>query len=123
MDWNGTFNSAQFREAVKDCMDIVATYKLRYWLANSSKIDLIQPEDQTWTSKVLLPGLSEMGVKKVAIIIPENLYNHMAIAAIMVHGKEDTTFDFQYFVKKEEAINWFSQSASSDVAQQEEKMH
>ncbi|MFC6996848.1 hypothetical protein [Rufibacter roseus] len=107
MDWSGSFTSAQFREAVTYCMDVVAEKKLKYWLANSSLIGEIQPADQKWTSETLLPRLSELGVRKVALVIPEDLDSHLAITTIMVRGKEKSTFESHYFVKKEEALAWF----------------
>lgn len=106
MDWNGTFTSAQFREAVTYCMDIVASEKLKYWLANSSQIGEIEPADQKWTSETLLPGLSAMGVKKLALVIPEDLNSHLAITTIMVRGKDNTKYESHYFVKKSEALAW-----------------
>jgi len=106
MDWHGDFTSDKFREAVTYCMEQVAARHLKHWLANSSEIGEIQPEDQKWTSNTLLPRLSELGVKKVALVIPEDLYSHLAITTIMVQGKDKTTFDSHYFVKKEEAMAW-----------------
>ncbi|WP_066838498.1 hypothetical protein [Rufibacter ruber] len=106
MDWDGTFTSAQFREAVTYCMELVAQKKLKYWLANSSRIGEIQPADQKWSSEVLLPRLSELGVKKVALVIPEDLNSHLAITTIMVRGKEKSTFAANYFVKKKDALDW-----------------
>lgn len=107
MNWSGSFTSEQYREAVTYCMDLVASKGLTYWLYNSIDIGLINPDDQKWTSRTLLPRLSELGVKKVAIIVPEDLNSHMAIASIMVNGKEAITFDMHYFVKKEDAAEWF----------------
>ncbi|WP_192822298.1 hypothetical protein [Rufibacter sp. LB8] len=106
MDWKGTFTSAQFREAVTYCMDLVAEHKLKYWLANSSQIGEIQPSDQKWSSDVLLARLSEMGVRKVALVIPEDLNSHLAITTIMVKGKDKSAFMANYFVKKEHALAW-----------------
>ncbi|MCC9137005.1 hypothetical protein ACFSKU_05565 [Pontibacter silvestris] len=107
MNWAGSFTSGQYREAVTFCMDLVASKGLKFWLANSLNIGQIQPDDQRWTSKTLLPRLSELGVKKVAIVVPEDLDSHMAIAAIMVNGKEAIKFDMHYFVKRKEAEEWF----------------
>lgn len=107
MSWSGSFTSELYREAMDYSLDLVASKNLKYWLTNSSNIGLIKPEDQNWTSQTLLPRLSELGVEKVAIIVPDDLNSHMAIASIMVNGKESITFDMHYFVKKEDAAEWF----------------
>jgi PhoPQ-activated pathogenicity-related protein len=107
MTWNGLFSSAAYREATLTCLAAVKEYNLKYWLADTSNIDEIKADDQDWTNENILIPISEAGVKKVAIIIPENVYNHLAISSIMVKGKGRFKFDSQYFLNKREALTWF----------------
>lgn len=113
MTWQGTFTSGQYREAVEFCWQLVENNKLKYWLANTKHIDEIKPNDQQWTSAMLMPRLSAFGVKKVAIVIPESVYNHFAISNVMALAKDDITFITKYFVYKEEALTWFKESVAT----------
>lgn len=108
MSWDGKFSSAQYREATLNCVEAVKQFQIRSWLADTSKIDEIKAEDQDWTNENVLIPISDLGVKKVAIIIPENVYNHLSISAIMVKGKSRFRFESQLFVHKKEAVDWFA---------------
>lgn len=107
MTWNGKFTSAQYREGTIACVAAVAEFKLKNWLADTRNIDEIKAEDHNWTNENILFRISDLGMKKVAIVIPENVYNHLAISAIMVAGKNHFKFVSQYFVTKNEALEWF----------------
>ena len=107
MTWKGNFTSAQYREATKACVAAVKQFNLKNWLADTRHIDEIKPEDHDWTNENVLFPISDAGMEKVAIVIPESVYNHLAISAIMVKGKSQFRFDSRYFVHKEEALEWF----------------
>lgn len=110
MVWNGNFTSAEYREATLACLAAVKEFKLKNWLADTSKIDEIKIEDQDWTNENVLFPISGAGVRKVAIVIPEDVYNHLAISSIMVKGKGRFKFDSQYFVTRADAYTWLSKS-------------
>src|SRR5688500_3911398 len=76
MTWNGPFTSATYREATKTCLAAVQQYNIRNWLADTRRIDEIKNEDQDWTNDNILVPISDLGVKKVAIVIPEDVYKH-----------------------------------------------
>ncbi|MBK0402379.1 hypothetical protein I5M27_05245 [Adhaeribacter sp. BT258] len=108
MSWNGKFTSMQYREATLNCVEAVKQFNLKNWLADTSKIGEIKTQDQDWTNENILIPISDLGVKKVALIIPEDVYNHLAISSIMVKGKSRFRFESQYFVQKREAVEWFA---------------
>ena len=110
MTWNGHFTSSEYREATKSCVAIVAEHNIKNWLADARLIDEIRAEDHEWTNENVLVPISNLGVKKVAIIMPESVYNHLAISSIMVKGKSRFKFESSYFVHKKEALDWFSRS-------------
>lgn len=110
MTWDGKFTSAQYREATRKCVETVKEHDLKNWLADTSRIDEIKAQDQDWTNENVLFPISALGVKKVALIIPENVYNHLAISSIMVKGQSKFRFRSQYFVHRKEALEWFKQA-------------
>lgn len=110
MTWQDKFTSAEYREATRVCVEAIKTFKIRNWLADTRNIDEIKVSDQEWTNENILYPISDLGVKKVAIIIPENVNNHLAISSIMVKGRSYFRFDSRYFVYKKEAFDWFNQA-------------
>jgi|SRR5688572_8671713 len=108
MTWNGPFTSSEYREATKTCLETVARHNLKNWLADARLIDEIKAADHDWTNENILVPISDLGVKKVAIIMPESVYNHLAISSIMVKGKSRFKFESRYFVHKKDALDWFS---------------
>jgi glucan-binding YG repeat protein len=106
MTWNGSFSSQDYRRGTLACVEAVKSFQLKNWLADTSRIGEIKPEDQTWTNENVLFPISDLGVRKVAIVIPEDVYNHLAISSIMVQGKGRFKFTSQYFVHRSEAFNW-----------------
>lgn len=110
MTWNGAFTSAQYREATRACLAAVQQFGLKNWLADTRLIGQIPAEDHEWTNENVLVPVSDAGVRKVAIVIPEDVYNHLAISAIMVKGKSRFKFESRYFVYKNEALEWFKKA-------------
>ena len=111
LTWNGKFNSSEkYRSAVIHSVEAVRKYKLKGWLADARNIDEIHPEDQKWTNENVLFPAYALGITKVAIVIPESVYNHLAISAIMVGGKGKYNFDSQYFLNLEDAYSWLKRA-------------
>ncbi|ALI98742.1 hypothetical protein [Rufibacter tibetensis] len=106
LHWSSEFTSEQYRQGCTWGLERVTALQLRYWLADTSKFARLQPADQKWTSEFLFPELSKVGLVKMAVVIPEDLYSHLAISTIIVEAKDATTFDTHYFVKQEEALAW-----------------
>ncbi|MFC6996846.1 hypothetical protein [Rufibacter roseus] len=106
LHWSNKFTVEEFRQACLWCLERVTALKIKFWLADSSNIARLETENQKWTSGFLLPKLSEVGLKKMALVIPEDLYSHLAISTIIVEAKDNIQFDTHYFVKVEEALAW-----------------
>ena len=111
LHWSNEFTSEQYRQGCTSGLETVTALKLKYWLADTSKFARLQPKDQKWTSEVLFPELSRVGLKKMAVVIPEDLYSHLAISTIIVEAKDATKFDTHYFVKEEDAMAWINSQA------------
>ena len=67
---------------------------------------MIDPEDQEWVNTDWLPRAIEAGYRKVAIIVPEDIFSQIAVDDIMEKAREEAPVEDHYFTNLEEAKAW-----------------
>lgn len=107
-EWNET--SAEItEEAVKDEFQIilkkVEDLHPEYMIADTLKFKYaINPDTQRWITRFFMADIIEMGVKKYAMIVNEDLYKRYTSQdeeEELVDG-----FKLKYFRNKDQAMNW-----------------
>lgn len=88
---------------------------IRKYLPNSLLINVqdlrytIPPEMQEWTAKEVIPKMIEIGVRKLAYIIPQDFYAQLSIEQL---ADELPNFNFErrIFADEKTAMNWLLNS-------------
>jgi hypothetical protein len=78
--WNGFRTTRQMKDVLEGhFMDIYRRYHSAKVLVDSTRMSGSFNEANDWLATVYMPGLIQLGLKKVAIILPHNIFAQMAV--------------------------------------------
>lgn len=89
--------------------ELALQFNVTKWIGNTKHAKAIRPVDQEWTVKEWVKGFSKTNVKRVAVIVSDDIFNKMAIDNLMLKGNEVVKSDTKYFNNLEEAEKWVSE--------------
>lgn len=77
-------------------------------LFNAQVIGKLLPHTKEWLSTVYYKSLSDMGVKKVARVLPENVFNRLSFESVMTRAEAlgGVAFEVRNFTNDAEALRW-----------------
>lgn len=107
MTWKAYVMGDLFRLGLNKGLELIELQKTGRWLADLRKMENLTIEDQEWSSNDWFPRAVKGGVRKMAIIIPENTMANMALKNIM-NNVEGIDIETKYFSSFEEAYQWIS---------------
>ncbi len=105
-EWHGFANSEEYREVLNTYTEVAKKYNVTNWIGNTKNAKAIRPLDQEWTVKEWVHEFAKTNVKRMAIIVSDDIFNKMAIDNIIRKGNEIVKFDTKYFNNLEEAKKW-----------------
>lgn len=94
-----------FKQVLLEILAFIKKNKVEWYLADTQEFKFsIIPEVQDWTNTHFLPQIFELGVKKMAIIVSEDLFSQVSIEQVL----EDNQSGMQsaYFKTTDEALQW-----------------
>jgi hypothetical protein len=77
-------------------------------LLNAQAIGKLLPHTKEWLSTVYYKSLSEMGLKKLARVLPENVFNRLTFEAVITRAEAlgGVAFDVRNFTNDTDALRW-----------------
>jgi len=112
-EWNelsGDLSEEGVKGEMKVILDKVEEYNPEYVIADTKKFKYkIDSDTQRWITRFFMADIIEMGVKRYAIIVPEELFAQLGKTT---EGDEEIFDDFQvkYFENKDQAMKWLIMS-------------
>lgn len=83
---------------------LISKYNCKYLLSDCSHLEILSFDGQAWIKSNIVDKLSEIGIIKVAIILPKNILGRIIIKSIL--STSQTPINIQQFIHKEDALNW-----------------
>jgi hypothetical protein len=108
MQWKSFATSQEFRKGLNSGLHMVNTHKVGNWLADLRKMDVIDPEDEQWSNTDWFPRALQAGIRKMALIPSEDVFNNMAVENIM--SQVTSNLQVHYFKDLESAKAWLKGS-------------
>lgn len=68
----------------------------------------ITVETQKWIVDTFFPIYKEIGLKKMGILLPEEIISNLSIEQTMEENKDPNMMQTRYFNEKKEALEWLS---------------
>ena len=115
LDWHSYATSGQFRHTITTLLAFVESKSKSHahigLLADTVKLGVITKEDIEWNAKEINPYIFKAGVKKVAFIIPENIFTQLSITTYQQQTKVEDTGSLisQMFADRASAQKWLSE--------------
>ncbi len=77
-------------------------------LLNAQAIGKLLPHTKEWLSTVYYKSLSDMGVKKLARVLPENVFNRLTFESVMTRAEALGAVDYEVrnFTDNIDALRW-----------------
>jgi hypothetical protein len=96
--------SEQLREVFLKILEFMAQYKSTKYLSDTRKFVTVKPEDQKWINEVFMKKAQLAGVKKVAIILPENMIQKQVVEKSV--AQSSSTVEMKLFGSINEGMLW-----------------
>ena len=77
-------------------------------LLSALVIGKLFPHTKEWLATTFYKSLSELGIKKVARVLPENVFNRLSFEAVMTRAEAlgAVNFEVRNFTSDEAALRW-----------------
>ena len=105
MQWKDFASSEEFKTGLNTGLDLLVERNTGNWLADLRKMDVIDPDDEKWSNEDWFPRALAGGVKKMALIPSEDIFNKLSVENIM-NEVTGTDLVVHYFEDVEEAKMW-----------------
>lgn len=103
-DESARMQEENFREIIEKWCELVEEHHPLGSMINSLKFRFtIVPELQDWYNQEITPRTFEAGMRKIAFIVPEEIFSEVSIEQIF-NDQEEVIF--QYFDNEENAQSW-----------------
>jgi hypothetical protein len=80
-DWLGVFRKgAQLRRAYQKCVEVAKARRPSVWLADTSKIQVLDPSDAKWVADWFWPEFTRAGVCFMAGVSPQKTVSKMSVS-------------------------------------------
>jgi hypothetical protein len=107
--WQGFLSSAEFREAVTQCLQFLEEYKPLRWLGDNRKMKVIRQADQDWFAAYVLPRIQASTIRRHATVVSEDIFNKMAVEQIIRRAENPEALFLKEFNSKQMALAWLKQ--------------
>ncbi|GGG11178.1 hypothetical protein [Pontibacter amylolyticus] len=77
-------------------------------LLNALAIGKLLPHTKEWMSTTYYKSLSDLGLKKLARVLPENVFNRLSFEAVITRAEAlgAVTFEVRNFANDADALRW-----------------
>ncbi|TAF67440.1 MAG: hypothetical protein EAZ55_03755 [Cytophagales bacterium] len=123
MEWLGLAKTEAYRTGMEQFLKLLEEHKSTLWLLNYAQGKVIDIKDQKWTTEEWLPvALNHIdhNLKKVAIILSQDIFNKVAVRLISGQIEQNSTAEIAYFENKSDAIDWLLTAEPQDQVEEME---
>jgi hypothetical protein len=105
LEWITAPISSEFREGLTQGLELLKSTNAKNWIGDVRNLGAIDPDDQKWSNEEWFPLALSNGLKKMGVIISDDIFNQMSVDEIM-SKVEGAGFASQYFDDIDKATQW-----------------
>ncbi|RSK48504.1 STAS/SEC14 domain-containing protein [Hymenobacter rigui] len=105
-EWQGFVSGEPLREAHNATVQLLRAHRLNRVLADTRHMRVISQADQQWITESYFPRAIAAGLRRVAILQSEDMFNQTSVQAIMATVIRNTLVQAEHFQDLESARNW-----------------
>ena len=106
--WKGFADSQQFREGITKSLEVFQQKQIDKIISDTQNASLVKKEDTDWVATTITPKLVQCGLRRIAFIIPANVFTQMSVDNFKNETKGGVRI--QYFDDYEKAKEWISKA-------------
>ena len=110
-------DARQLPDVLAVMLAAVARHNARQLLLNLQKLPPLDLMLQEWLQSTWLPQLRRSGIRRLAVLLPSDVYNMMVVEGLLWTTTRHTLpYEVQYFTETAAALDWLSdaEAPSSD---------
>lgn len=109
-----------FMKGVKFLQEKIAEVPTITWLNDTRKLKTVSLDDLTWLNKSVNDPCYKAGLKKVAFVLPNNVFGRMAVKFYVdfTNKRTDNQFQIKAFKEYEDAVKWLTAISSVNVPEE-----
>jgi SpoIIAA-like len=117
--WRGEMQStAQLVNALNTLLAAVRRHQARQLLLNMQQLPPFDQTLQEWLQTNWLPRLRRSGIHRLALLLPQDVYNRMVIEGLLWNStRKVLPYEVQYFTELEAALDWVSDAELPTTSQ------
>ena len=111
LEWKGDVLLDEWMEILSRGVEEISARKVTNWIGDTSNLGATGEEHNQWTQEFWLPKVTAAGLKKLAVVLPNDVLGEMAMQELMDSLKNSASNDnaaLQSIYTKEmkEALEW-----------------
>lgn len=106
--WLRGVTDGELKEAAMQLREILESNKVDLLLTNAQNLNSLSQDSKEWLSTCYYNLLSGTGIKKMARILPTNLFRHIALEAVITRADAicQLKYEVKNFSSEHEGLRW-----------------
>ncbi|MBJ6117720.1 hypothetical protein JAO76_05935 [Pontibacter sp. BT310] len=107
-EWLRPLNDDQFVAETMRAYDVITEKQAERVLVNAQQVSVLGPETKDWLSNTYYSLFSRTSLKKMARVMPDNLFKKLALASVVARADAagEISYQIQDFASENEAVHW-----------------
>lgn len=105
MHWKTFTTPQELKDGLNKGLELVEEKNISNWIADVSSLGVVGEEEQKWSNENWFPRALKEGIKRMAVIVSDDIFNQMSVEEIMQNVPQ-MNFTSKYFSNVEEAREW-----------------
>jgi len=107
-EWLRPLDDEQFVTETMRAHDFILERNAHKVLVNAQQVSVLGPETKDWLSNTYYSLFSHTSLKKMARVMPDNLFKKLALASVVTRAEAagEISYAIKDFASEEEAVNW-----------------
>lgn len=113
LEWKGDVLLEEWIEILTRGIDEVKAHNVTNWIGDTTNLGTTAEEHDQWVQEIWLPKVNEAGLKKLVLVLPNDVLGEMAMQELMENLQNtasNTKSELQSIFTKsiDEAVQWIS---------------
>ena len=104
-EWSGFSTFEKSQEGNMKSLELIQQKRTRKWLVDSRKGTVMTQDTLKWINEVFNPMVVQAGVKKIAVVLSDNVFSQLGVKNISTH-LEEYDLEIHNFNTLAEAEEW-----------------
>lgn len=105
--WKRAYPEAEYRNVFNNAVEIATNNKIELFLSDLRNGGAVTLSNLQWLKKNIVPKAIELGVKKIGLIINDELFKKIYADSIR-NSILKSKISINYFNQRDDALSWFN---------------